>query len=173
MASSAALALEISLLGKGGLEQLPTASVPVHQLLSRLEAGEVFDLSVHSVDQRIQYPIMHIDWHKDAGFVVMVFENRESDGFYPITAAKTGKPHVQIELGGQALERWPRELFVPRETAAAVFETFIRTGRQDSSVPWVANDAFAREVLWETEAQRRAWERKQRGHKKTSHSRAG
>jgi len=82
------------------------------------------------------------------------------------TGTKTGKPEVQIELGGQALEKWPRELFVPRETAAAVFETFLRTGRQDPSFTWVANDAFAREVLWETEAQRRAWERKQQGRKK-------
>src|SRR5881275_1961475 len=98
MAPSPALALEISLLGKGGFEQLSTDSAQVHQLLSQLEAGEAFDLSVHSVDELIQYPIMHIDWHKDAGFVVMVFEDPESDGFYPITAAKTGKPQVQIEL---------------------------------------------------------------------------
>ena len=160
MASSAAVALEISVLAQGGFEQLPADSVYVHQLLSRLESGEVFDLGVHSVDELIQYPIMHIDWHEGAGFVVMVFENPESEGFYPITATKTGKPEIQIELGGQALERWPRELFVPPETAAAVFETFLRTGRQDSSLTWVANDAFAREVLWENETQRRAWERK-------------
>lgn len=159
--TSSAPALEISVLAKGRFEHLPTDSAKVHQLLSQLEAGEVFELSVHSVDELIQYPIMHIDWHRHAGFVVMVFENPESDGFYPITSTKTGKPKVQIELGGQALEKWPRELFVSRETAAAVFETFIRTGRQDPSVAWVANDAFAREVLWETEAQRLAWERKQ------------
>ena len=165
MASSAP-ALEISVLARGGFEHPPTDSAQVHQLLSELEAGEVFEVSVHSVDELVQYPIMHIDWHEDAGFVVMVFENRESDGFYPIASTKTGKPKVQIELGGQALERWPRELFVPRETAAVVFETFLRTGRQDSSVTWVANDAFAREVLWETEAQRVEWERKQQGRKK-------
>lgn len=159
-------ALEISLLARGGFEQLPADSAQVHQLLSQLEAGDAFELSVHSVDELVQYPIMHIDWHRDAGFVVMVFETPESDGFYPITGRKTGKPTVQIELGGQALEKWPRELFVPRETAAAVFETFLRTGRQDSSVTWVANDAFAREVLWETEPQRLAWERKQQGRKK-------
>jgi hypothetical protein len=161
MASSAAPALEISVLAKGGFEELPADGAQVHQLLSRLEAGEAFDISVHSVDELIQYPILHVDWHTNAGFVVMVFEDAESDGFYPITGAKTGKPEVQIELGGQALERWTRELFVPRETAAAVFETFIRTGRQDPAFTWVANDAFARKVLWETEAQRRAWERKQ------------
>jgi len=163
MASFAAPALEVSILAKGGFEELPADRAQVHQLLQQLEAGEAFELSVHSVDELIQYPIMHIDWHKAAGFVVMAFENPESEGFYPITGTTTGKPEVQIELGGQALERWPRELFVPRETAAAVFETFLRTGRQDPSVTWIANDAFAREVLWETEAQRRAWERKQRG----------
>jgi len=151
MASSAAPTLEISVLARGGFEELPADGVQAHQLLSRLEAGEAFEISVHSVDELVQYPIMHIDWHRDVGFVVMVFETPESDGFYPITGTKTGNPQVQIELGGQALERWPRELFVPRETAAAVFETFIRTGRQDSSVTWVANDAFAREILWETD----------------------
>lgn len=144
-------ALEISVLASGGFEELPADNADVHQLLSKLEAGDVFELSVHSVDRLIQYPILHIDWHRDAGFVVMAFENPESDGFYPITGTKTGKPEVQIELGGQALEKWPRELFVSRETAAAVFETFIRTGRQDPSVSWVANEAFDREVLWETE----------------------
>src|ERR1044071_4414007 len=127
--ASSAPALEISILARGGFEELPADGAPVHQLLSQLEAGEVFELSVHSVDKLIQYPIMHIDWHRGAGFVVMVFENPESDGFYPITGTKTGKPRVQIELGGQALEKGPRELFVPRETAAAVFEMFIRTGR--------------------------------------------
>jgi len=166
MASSAAPALEISVIATGGFKELPPNTAQVHQLLSELEAGEAFNLSVHSVDELIQYPIMHIDWHRDAGFVVMVFENAESVGFYPITGTKTGHPEVQIELGGQALEKWPRELFVPREIAAAVFETFLRTGRQDSSFTWVANDAFAREVLWETEAQRRAWERKQQGRNK-------
>ncbi len=142
-------ALEISVLAQGGFEELSPDTAQVHQLLRQLEAGEICELSVHSVDQLIQYPIMHIDWHRDAGFVVMVFETPESDGFYPITGTKTGKPKVEIELGGQALERWPRELFVPPETAAAVFETFIKTGRQDPSVTWVANDAFAREILWE------------------------
>ena len=143
MASSAP-ALKISVLASGGFEELPADSAPVHQLLSQLEAGEAFELSVHAVDRLIQYPMMHIDWHRDAGFVVMAFETPESDGFYPITGTQTGEPEVQIELGGQALERWPRELFVPHETAAAVFETFLRTGRQDPAFTWVANAAFAR-----------------------------
>src|ERR1043166_8853088 len=148
--SSVEPALEISALANGGFKEFPADPARVHQLLSQLEAGEVIELSVRSPDKLVQYPIMHIDWHASAGFVVMVFESPESDGFYPIIGTSTCNPEIQIELGGQAIEKWPRELFVPRETAAAFFETFLKTGRQDSSFTWVANDVFAREIIWES-----------------------
>jgi len=92
----------------------------------------------------------------------MVFEDEQSIGFYPSSRVPTGAPEIQIELGGQALEKWPRELFVTLEMAMHIVETFRTTGRQDRSVAWVANDEFARQIIWETPAQRLAWERKQR-----------
>src|ERR1044071_8128497 len=98
MASSSVPALEISVLATGGFEQLPADGAQVSQLLSKLEAGKAFELSVHPVDELTRYPIMHVDWHTNAGFVVIVFENVETDGFYPIIGAKTGQPEFQIGL---------------------------------------------------------------------------
>lgn len=162
MSSMGLPVLAISVLGRAGFEEISAEHPDVAGLLARLQAGEALELSVHPVDEMIQFPMMHVDWHREAGFVVMVFEDEQSIGFYPTSDVPTGAPEIQIELGGQALEKWPRELFVPLEMAIRVCKTFIATGRQDRSVPWVANDAFAREIIWETPAQRAAWERKQR-----------
>jgi hypothetical protein len=68
-------------------------------------------------------------------------------------------PSVEVELGGQALERWPRELFVSAERATQALNHFLEFGKQDPALEWVRIDGFPRETLWEGRAQRDAWER--------------
>jgi hypothetical protein len=128
------------------------------KLLDQLASGKAFELAIIPEDEQIQYPRMHVDWQAE-GYVVMCFEDDGSVGFYPVTNTPLSEPAVAIELGGQALEKWPPELFVPRAIASEAVATFVSRGQQDRSLEWVANDAFARKVLWATRAQRIAWER--------------
>jgi hypothetical protein len=76
-----------------------------------------------------------------------------------VTSGQFSTPSVQVELGGQALERWPRELFVSAEYASHALNHFLDHGKQESALEWVRIDRFPRETLWEGREQRLAWER--------------
>jgi hypothetical protein len=60
---------------------------------------------------------------------------------------------------GQALERWPRELFVSAEHATHALNHFLEHGKQDPALEWIRIDSFPREALWEGREHRLAWER--------------
>jgi hypothetical protein len=156
------LPLRLSILRAKGFEECDSAYIEIARILSEFERGEAWELTVHPIEESSQFPRMHIDWHRGVGFVVMAFESEESIGFYPIVGAECGRPEVPIELGGQALERWPRELFVPWAVAAQALQTFLQTGRQDGSFIWVANNGFEREIIWENNAERIAWKKQER-----------
>ena len=126
-------------------------------LLGALATDRAFELTIAPQDEMHDYPRMHVFWQVD-GYVVMCFEDEKSIGLYPTTDANMGSPEVPIQLGGQALEKWPRQMFVTRSIAERAVNHFVRTGKQNTLLTWVANDAFPREVLWETRAQRLAWE---------------
>ena len=51
---------------------------------------------------------------------------------------------VDVELGGQALERWPRELFVPPELAVQALNHFLEFSKQVPALLWVRIDGFPR-----------------------------
>lgn len=72
-------------------------------------------------------------------------------------------PSVEINLGGQALERWPRELFVSEDLATVALEHFLDYGELKSSLCWVGTGEFPRETIWEGREEREAWERNSRG----------
>jgi hypothetical protein len=76
-----------------------------------------------------------------------------------VTSRQFTTPSVEVELGGQALERWPRELFVFATDATHALNYFLEHGKQDPALEWVRIDAFPREALWEGREQRLAWER--------------
>ena len=154
--------LSLEVLRQGGFEEADISSVDVAEILAEIERGDAWELSVHPTEQFPQYPHLHLDWHRGFGLVVMAFEHEQSIGYYPIIGTDCGPPEVVIELGGQALEKWPRELFVPKDVAVQALQTFLRTGRQDLSFTWVANDAFEREVIWRDRAERSEWEKQQR-----------
>jgi hypothetical protein len=66
---------------------------------------------------------------------------------------------VEINLGGQTLERWPSALFVPEELAHQALDSFLTTGKQDAALHWIRIDAFPRETLWVGREERETWER--------------
>jgi hypothetical protein len=64
-------------------------------------------------------------------------------------------------MGGQALEKWPRQLFVDADRALEAVDFFRKTGKQDGTQHWVGTDGFPREIVWETREGREAWEKRQ------------
>jgi hypothetical protein len=106
-----------------------------------------------------QFPRVAVDWHEHQGFVLHCWEDETSWGDFPVTTREFSTPSVEVELGGQALERWPRELFPSAALATQALEYFLEHGRQDPTLEWVRIDRFPRELLWEGRAQQEAWER--------------
>jgi len=71
-------------------------------------------------------------------------------------------PSVEINLGGQALERWPRELFVSEDLATEALDHFLDHGELKPSLFWISTGQFPREIIWEGREEREAWERANR-----------
>lgn len=105
---------------------------------------------------------MHITWHDPAGFNVHCFENEQSLGQFLVAGRQFSTPSVEINLGGQALEQWPRELFVPEALAIETLEHFLEYGDLEPSLCWTGTGDFPRQTIWEGREQREAWERTHR-----------
>jgi len=136
---------------------------PVDQLLARLQAGEVSGEAV-IYPTTGDFPRAMIDWHVGHGFVLLCFDNAASLGYFLTRSPVTSRPSVTIVLGGQAMEKWPPELFVPADLAADGLRFFLDTGQRKPGLSWTRLDQFPREVVWEGYAARRAWEESQRRH---------
>jgi hypothetical protein len=86
-----------------------------------------------------QFPRANVSWHDGHGFVVHCFENGESWGFFLAESTSFSVSDVDIVLGGQVQERWPRQLFVSRELAHEALEFFLQSGKQKPTLHWVGN----------------------------------
>jgi hypothetical protein len=140
------------------ISDAPIPITSVAELLADVQSREVWDgASISPVDA--DYPLVQIDWHEGNGFVLQCYEDGEAWSNFLVTSRDFSAPSVEMELGGQALERWPRELFVTWELAAQALNQFLEFGRQHPALEWVRIDGFPRETLWEGQAQREAWER--------------
>ena len=120
----------------------------VSQILKRLRSGPVWDVASIAPANN-QYPLLHVEWHEGHGFVIQCYENEQAWSDFLLTAIHCGPPAVEINLGGQALERWPSELFVPEELAHQAVDCFLTSGKQDPALHWIRIDGFARETVWE------------------------
>jgi hypothetical protein len=135
---------------------MPITSVP--ELLADVQTRPTWDgASITPADA--DYPRVHLDWHEGHGFVFQCYEDVESWSDFLVSSDQLSTPSVEVELGGQALERWPRELFVPAEHTAHALNHFLEHGRKDPALEWVRMDGFPRETLWEGREQRLVWER--------------
>jgi hypothetical protein len=121
---------------------------PVSEILARLRSGPVWDgASIAPADD--QFPLLHVEWHEGNGFVIQCYEDEQAWSDFLRTGVSCGPPTIEINLGGQALERWPSELFVPEELADQALNCFLATGKQDRALQWVRIDAFPRTIIWE------------------------
>ena len=105
------------------------------------------------------FPRVHISWHDSEGFNIHCFENEQSLGEFLANRPQFSPPSVEINLGGQALERWPRELFVSEELATEALEYFLEYAKPKPSLSWTGTGNFPRETIWEGRDEREAWER--------------
>jgi hypothetical protein len=131
-------------------------------LMARVKASPAWD-EISIFRPGAQYPCLHLAWLADHGFIVHCFEDVGSSGDFVVESSLLTAPEVEIDLGGQALERWPRQLFVTEHVARGAVEYFLRTGKRDLSQHWVGTGAFQRETIWEGRDQRIAWESRSRG----------
>ncbi|MCC6163733.1 MAG: hypothetical protein IT182_10340 [Acidobacteria bacterium] len=107
-----------------------------------------------------QFPRITVEWHDGHGFILHCWESETSWSHFLVTGGGPfATPSIEVELGGQALERWPSELFSSTDRATRALDYFLAQGRQDPTLDWVSTDGFPRDVLWKTRAQREAWER--------------
>jgi len=133
---------------------------PVSELLAQIRSTLPWDVaSIHPAAG--EFPRLHVDWHDGQGFTIQCFEDDQSWGYFVVTSSALSHPDIEINLGGQTLERWPRELFVSESVAHQALECFLDCGKQDPALHWIRMDAFPRETLWEGRQGREAWERAQ------------
>jgi hypothetical protein len=69
------------------------------------------------VSEILAFPLLHIEWHEGHGFVIQCYEDAHAWSDFLVSGVPCGPPTIEINLGGQALERWPTALFVPEELA--------------------------------------------------------
>lgn len=109
------------------------------------------------------YPRADLTWHDGHGFVLQCFEDGQSWGFFLAEPGEFSEPEIEIEMGGQALEKWPRQLFVGSEFAREALEAFLADGRQKPALRWVRTDGgFPRQIVWDERGGREAWEKQRR-----------
>ena len=138
--------------------QYPEMELPsVAELLTKLQSGEISGEAVIYPISR-DFPRAMIDWHTGHGFVLLCFDSDVSRGHFVTRGPVTSRPSVSIVLGGQAMEKWPPELFVPEDLAADGLQFFVDTGRRKPVLEWTRIDRFSREVVWEGSTGRNAWE---------------
>jgi hypothetical protein len=143
------------------LSASPLVVPPSSEVLSRLRSAAPWDeASLHPADS--DFPRAHISWRQAAGFNLHCFENDLSSGQFLVSRLEFSAPSFEINLGGQALERWPRELFVSEDLATEALEHFLDHGELKPLLFWIGTGQFPRETIWEGREEREAWERSNR-----------
>lgn len=144
-----------------GDDLVEKAAPPAPELLAMLREGEIWgEASIYP--KAVDFPRALISFHEGYGFVVQCHEDEHSWSDFLVTAEEMSRPQVDIQLGGQALERWPPELFVPESLAAEALRWFLDFGRQKPDLRWVRIDRFPREIVWQGREEREAWEKSRR-----------
>jgi hypothetical protein len=110
------------------------------------------DWDVLSIEPRDggQYPRLHLTNYVGHGIVVHG-DTGEVHGncILVSTATLSSSPTVRVNLSGQSLELWPRELFVTEDLARAATEHFIKFGEPNPGLSWVGLSGFERQYLSE------------------------
>lgn len=131
------------------------------EVLARVRSAAPWD-EASICPAKKDFPRVHITWHDSDGFIVQCFENEQSLGQFLVNSRDFSPPTIEINLGGQALERWPRELFVSEALAAESLEYFLEYGELKPSPCWTRTGKFPRDTIWQGREERETWERTHR-----------
>ena len=140
-------------------DELPVPAVS--RLLTAVQQAPAWDEAAIFPEGGV-FPRMHLSWIEACGFNIQYFEDETSSGEFLTDGAEISDPEVEINLGGQALELWPKQLFVTHAQAARAVEFFLESGKRIPAQRWVETGGFSRQVLWEGHEQREAWQRSRR-----------
>lgn len=128
------------------MSDAPRPITSVAELLADVQSRPTWDgASISPADA--EYPRVHLDWRETHGFVCQCYEDEESWSDSLVTSRQFSTPSVEVELGGEALERWPPELFVSGDHATQALNYFLERGKQDPALEWVRIDGFPRDTL--------------------------
>ena len=130
----------------GGGENAPVPSGA--ELIEIVRQRPVWDEITISKEDGAQFPRASLSWHEGHGVVLHCFEDELSWGFFLAESASLSQPEVDIVLGGQVQERWPRQLFVAPALGAGALDYFLETGKQKDTLHWNRTDAFPLETVW-------------------------
>tara|TARA_R110002096_G_scaffold57426_3_gene145626 strand:- start:2605 stop:3111 length:507 start_codon:yes stop_codon:yes gene_type:complete len=133
----------------------------VSRLLSAVRQAPAWD-DVAIFPEGGVFPRMHLSWKEADGFNIHYFADETSSGEFLTDDAEISYPEVEINLGGQALELWPKQLFITQAHAARAVEFFLESGKRLPAQRWVETGGFPRQVIWEGREQREAWEHARR-----------
>ena len=93
------------------------------------------------------YPLMNVEFHGRAGFSLLLFPDEQSHGILAATRLELSEPSVYVCLGGQVIEKWPPELFLPREMAQTVIAHFLSAAAPEPSCAWIRLERFRRKTV--------------------------
>ena len=141
--------------GDGWLEQTAPRA---RDVLATLHREDAWREAVIRPAYGAEMPRLNISYHDERGFVIQVYEHEQSLSDFAVTSREFSDCSVEMELGGQALEQWPPELFIPERIAETVIEAFVRSGGETPDVAWVQIDQFPRHVIWDDAQGREQWE---------------
>ncbi len=144
--------------------ELPVPAVS--QLLSAVRVASAWDDATIFPEGSV-FPRMNLSWLEGRGYNIHCFEDQVSLGDFLVSDTEISDPEVEINLGGQALELWPKQLFVAEELAVRAVSFFLDTGKRTPAHRWVETGAFPRRVVWEGHDQREAWEHSRRQERDT------
>ncbi len=140
----------------GGGENAPVPSAA--ELIEVVRRGPVWAEITITREDDAQFPRAGLSWHESHGLVLHCFEDELSWGFFLAESGSLTEPEIDIVLGGQVQERWPRQLFVDPSLGAEALDYFLETGKQKETLHWIRTDGFARETVWKGRAGREAWQ---------------
>ncbi len=117
-------------------------------LLARLATpGAWPEASMHPPEA--DFPRLGIEAHPGIGVSILCHEDERSIGFLAATQERLSEPRILVNLGGQVIERWPAELFLPETDALTVIERFLESGRQAPEYAWIRLERFPRDTVYE------------------------
>ena len=130
---------------------------PADELVRKLRSGEIRG-EVVIYPAGADFPRVIVAWHAGHGFVVSCLDSERSVGHFLAAGPSTSEPAIDVAIGGQAMEKWPRELLVPEPLAAEALAFLAESGGRKPDLSWIAADQFPRETVWEGTRGRLAWE---------------